>query len=267
MHLEIAVYQGPGRSGDVAGNLEVLRAQAARAAGDGARLLVLPELFLTGYNIGDAAGELAEPADGPSARAAAEIAREAGLALIYGYAERDGAAVYNAALLVDRDGRRLANCRKLHLYGGEEQRLFRPGQRLVTAALDGFPLGLLICYDVEFPEAVRALALAGAQLVAVPTAAFHPYAAVPRRMVPVRAQENGIFVAYANRTGREGELVYLGDSSIVGPDGHALAAAGDEEALLRARLEPAAYEACRRENPYLDDLRPEVYAAGPDGPT
>ena len=117
--MRIALFQGPEQPGTVAGNLERLRQAAGAAAARGARLLVCPEMFLTGYHIGpEATRRLAEPADGPSAQQAAAIARASGLALLYGYPELapDG-SVFNAALLVERDGRRLANHRKSHLFG------------------------------------------------------------------------------------------------------------------------------------------------------
>ena len=147
----------------------------------GADLLVCPEMYLTGYAIGPAAvRRLAEPVDGPSAARAAAIAREAGMALLYGYPElgADG-RVYNAALLLDRDGRPLANHRKTHLYGDLDRNAFSAGDGPPTIAeLDGVRLGILICYDVEFPENVRLLALAGAELMAVPTANMVPFSFV-----------------------------------------------------------------------------------------
>src|SRR4051795_11955326 len=108
--MRIAVFQGPEEAGAPARNLERLEQAARRAAASGSRLLIAPEMFLTGYDIGPAVvARLAEPVDGPSATAAAEIARRAGVALLYGYPERgaDG-RVYNSALLLDRAGGRLA---------------------------------------------------------------------------------------------------------------------------------------------------------------
>src|SRR5215216_6504093 len=140
--MKIALYQGPEQPGDVARNLEILGSMARAAADRGARLLICPELFLTGYNIGAAAvRRLAEPADGPAAQQAARVAQEAGIAVLYGYPERVGEDVYNAAQLIDRDGRRLANYRKSHLYGEIDRRVFCPGNGgFVQATLDGLRL-------------------------------------------------------------------------------------------------------------------------------
>lgn len=268
--MRIAVFQGPADGGEVGGNLDLLERIARDAAGRGAGLLVCPEMFLAGYAIGAlAARRLAEPADGLSAGRAAAIARSCGLALLYGYPERspDG-RVFNAALLIDRAGRRLANHRKAHLFG-DDRSAFSAGETLVTVAdLDGLRTGILICYDVEFPESARLLALAGVDLIAVPTALMQPYAFIPRGLVAARAYESQVFIAYANRCGREADLVYEGASCIVGPDGRDLARAGTGQELILADLDPAALEASRRINTYLRDRRPELYGdlAGPAAP-
>jgi predicted amidohydrolase len=260
--MRIAVFQGPKEHGDVAQNLERLEAAALQAAAEGARLLVCPEMFLTGYAIGaEAMARLAEAVDGPAARRVAAIARASGIAVLYGYPERgDDGRVYNAALLVDRDGRRLANHRKTHLFADIDRQAFAPGAgEPALAELDGLRLGILICYDVEFPENVRRLALAGADLVLVPTALMEPYAFIPKAMVPTRAYENQLFLVYANRCGREGDLVYYGLSCVVGPDGVDLARAGTGEELILADLDPSCLAASRRLNTYLADRRPELY--------
>ncbi len=260
--MHAALFQGPARPGSVTDNLAVM-AQAARlAAAQGAGLLVLPELFLTGYNIGAAALQAAgEAKDGPSAHEAASIARGSGLALLYGYPERgaDG-QLYNSALLVGPDGATLANYRKTHLFGDMERAVFTPGHEpFVLAELGGLRVGILICYDVEFPEMVRGLALRGADLVAVPTALMRPYDFVPQVMVRSRAFENQVFLIYANRCGEEGALTYVGESCIVAPDGVVLARADAGEALLVAELDAAAMRQSRVLNTYLRDRQPQHY--------
>jgi predicted amidohydrolase len=260
--MKLAVCQHPGCEGRKAESLDGMERMAEAAAGRGALLVVFPEMFLTGYNIGEAAHDLAEPMGGPSAARAAAIARQAGISILYGYPERDGKSVFNSALLVDRRGNRLANYRKTHLYGNMEKQLFQPGDGLVMAELDGLKVGILICYDVEFPEAVRALALAGAELIAVPTALIRPYDIVAHTLVPARAFENQVYVAYAGLCGSEGGLGYCGLSCIVGPDGKDLARAGVGAELIFAEIDPAAIPKGREANPYLADRRPDLYAAG-----
>jgi len=260
--VRLAVYQGPGASGDVPANLATIRRVAARAAAEGARLAVFPELFTTGYNLGARLRELAEPVPGPSLDAIGATAADAGVAILTGFCERDGARLFNSAVLVGRDGSLRTVHRKCHLFGGMEGELFTPGDALAVVEVERLRIGILICYDVEFPEAVRALVLAGAELVAVPTTLMAPNEVVARALLPARATENQVFVAYANRTGSEGGLAYVGQSCIVGPDGADLARAGrDEERLLLADLDPAAIAGARSAYCYVGDRRPELYAA------
>ncbi|MFP3990028.1 carbon-nitrogen hydrolase family protein [Streptomyces sp. E11-3] len=260
--LRTALLQSSGRPGDVAKNLELLDAEAGRAAATGAGLLVCPELFLTGYAIGDDVHRLAEPVDGPSARTVAEIARRHGIAVAYGYPERAGETVFNAAQLVGPDGTRLLNYRKTHLFGAFEAEKFTAGdQPVVQAELGGLTVGVVICYDVEFPENVRAHALAGTDLLLVPTALMHPFQIVAESVLPVRAFENQMYLAYANRNGPEGEFEFAGLSTLVGPDGVARARAGRAEELVSGDVDPEFLNASRATNPYLRDRRPGLYTS------
>jgi predicted amidohydrolase len=261
--MRIAIYQGPAEAGSVARHLDALEARTAQAAGRGASLLICPEMFLSGYNIGaEQASRLAEAAEGATLMRVAALAKGHGIALLLGYPERGGdGAIYNAVRLIGRDGRSLANYRKCHLFGDLDRDMFRPGESLPTVIeLDGVRVGLLICYDVEFPESVRLLALTGADLVAVPTALMDPFEVVVRTIVPARAVENQVFLAYANRCGREGDLRYCGLSCVVGPDGTDLVRAGRGEELVFADLDLDRLRAARTLNPYLRDRRPELYA-------
>ncbi|WP_327313780.1 carbon-nitrogen hydrolase family protein [Streptomyces sp. NBC_01235] len=260
--MRTALLQSSGRPGSVVENLKVLDEAADRAAAAGAGLLVAPEMFLTGYAIGDDIARLAEPADGDFADAIAQIATRHGLAIAYGYPERDGETVYNAAQIVSADGTRLADYRKTHLFGCFEHDHFTPGDRpVVQAELNGLTVGLMICYDVEFPENVRAHALAGTDLLLVPTAQMHPFQFVAESVIPVRAFENQMYVAYVNRVGREGEFEFVGLSTLAGPDGVARARAGRGEELLFADADPVALAASREANPYLKDRRPGLYGS------
>ena len=242
-------------------DLDGLRDTAAVAADRGARLLVTPETFTTGYNV-PGVREQAQHAAGAWFDRVAAIARSAGVAILYGFPEKDGDEVFNAAQLVDRDGTVLAKHRKAHLFGDLDTRTFAAGAGdLGVVDLDGVRIGILICYDVEFPEAVRTLALAGADLVAVPTALMRPYEVVARTVVPARAYENQVYVAYANRSGREAELAYCGESCVVGPDGADLARAGSGDELLVAEIDLARLASSREVNTHLRDRRPGLYGA------
>jgi len=252
----IAVYQYAARDETPDDRLARLAEAAARAAAEGARLLVTPEMFLSGYAVPRALVHArAEPRDGPFAQAVAGIARARDLAIVYGYPESADGIVYNAAHCIGPDGRTLANHRKIELAGAGERDVYAPGDRLTSFMLDGHRVAVLVCYDVEFPETVRRAALGGATLVAVPTALVDRHPFVAHRMVPTRAFENGVYVAYANYAGREGEASYLGASCVSGPTGGECARAGSEEALITATVDPARIREARATIPYLEDFR------------
>lgn len=258
--MKIGIYQGPEQANSPDVNFDNL-ARALDAAGQ-PRLLICPEMFVTGYNIGPrATAEAAQPADGAWAEAISTIARRAGSAILYGYPERgEDGKIYNSAQIIDRDGRRILNHRKAHLFGEIDRSAFSEGRGDAdVVVLDDMKIGVLICYEVEFPENVRMLALAGADFAAVPTALMQPYDFVAREMVRTRAYENQIFLAYANRCGTEGDLAYLGKSCIISPDGTDLARAETGEQVITARLDLAGMARSRRLNTYLPDRRPEVY--------
>lgn len=260
--MRLAVYQGAGVPENSAANLTELERASEQAAQDGADLLILPELWLSGYNVGSAVTRLAQDADGPAAQQVGRIAERHRLAVLYGYPERDGSSLFNAARFIDASGAPIANMRKAHLYGVEERRLFSPGDTgFVVVDYCGLRIGILICYDIEFPEAARTLALCGVDLIAVPTALFHPYHFVAMHVVPVRAWENQTFVAYANRCGQEGSLSYVGCSSIYAPDGNSLASAAENMAMITADIEPETYwDRTSIDNTYICDRRVDLYS-------
>lgn len=262
--MRIAIFQGPEQAKTPQQAVDLLARQAAEAAQRGARLLICPEMYLTGYNIGpDTARRLAETPDGVCAQGVMRIAREAGIAILYGYPERGaGGHIYNTAQLIDRTGRIAGAYRKTHLFGDIDRTAFSAGSTLPEViALDGLKIGILICYDVEFPENVRTLALEGADLVAVPTALMQPFDIVARTIVPARAYENQVFLAYADRCGAEGELNYCGLSCVIAPDGSDLARAGRSEALIIADLDLDQLRQSRALNTHLKDRRPDLYRA------
>ena len=268
--MRLALDQCPPATGGSAEALARLDRSAGAAAAAGADLLMTPEMALTGYNIGaGAVRAAAEPPDGPMIGAVREIARRHRIALLAGFPELGaGGRVYNAVHLVDARGRDRAACRKTHLYGAVDRAQFAPGAALATPVeLDGWVLGLAICYDIEFPELARAQALAGADAILVPTANMVPFDGVPTRIVPARAEENEVYVAYANYCGAEGEFAYCGLSCVCGPDGADLARAGRGEEMIFADLSKEHLAAVRAQSTHIADRRPELYdaAAKPGG--
>ena len=247
------MFQSPSGGLAFADRLNRLGAAMAEAAAVGAGLLVCPELYMSGYNAGDALPARAEPADGPFAQAAAGLARRHRIAAIYGFPERDGEALYNSAICISGTGETLAVHRKRVLPPGMESKYFATGARETLFELGGLTVALIICYEVEFPEAVRNVALADAHLVAAPTALGDAWPHVAHKLVPTRSFENGVYLAYANHAGEEAGLRYLGASCIVGPDGHDLARAGAGGEVIAADISREAVTAARERLPYLRD--------------
>jgi predicted amidohydrolase len=243
---------------DVAGNLRRLDEICAQAAARQVRVLVTPEMFTSGYGLTpDQVLSLAEDAGGPTEAAVAQIAQRHRMAIVYGHPERAAAGgAYNAATLVGPDGVVRGRHRKVHLFGDVDRQLFVPSAEPPTAfTFDNARVGILICYDVEFPEAVRRLAADGARAVLVPTANMAGFEEVQQILVRARACENGCGVVYANYCGADDLFDYNGLSVICGPRGEVLAEASAEgEQLVVADLP--------RESAgtYLADRRAELYA-------
>ena len=206
-------------------------------------MLVTPEVLLPGYNC-DSIEAQAQPRDGPWAERIAGLCRAAGCGVTFGYAERVGAVVFNAAMTLDATGRPLAHYRKIQLYGPREKALYRPGDAYEIFDLEGIRAALLICYDIEFAPHVAALAAQGVQLILCPTANMQPFTHVVRFTVPAMAANHGLSIAYANYCGAEGDLSYVGGSLVADPYGEPLVQAGQEPVVLVADL-PKALDAGR----------------------
>jgi predicted amidohydrolase/alkylhydroperoxidase/carboxymuconolactone decarboxylase family protein YurZ len=246
----VAAVQMQAMSLDVANNATRACSAVADAASRGAKLVVLPELISTGYVLErEAVARLAEPAagDGPTLTAWRNAARTHATAIIGGYAERDGETLYNAVAVIDSHGTLVGGYRKLHLFG-EEHDVFAPGNLgLPTFTLDGVNVGVLVCYDLRFPEAMRLQALAGAHLIAVPTAWVEGFDAAGEDSGRVEQLEgaltqanlNQVYVACADQVGETGDLRFLGRSVVVSPYGRAIAGplSRDGEAIAVAELD------------------------------
>lgn len=253
----IGGYQMQPIVGDIDANLAKIDIAAKHAADFGCDFLIAPELALTGYGAAEQFPELATPAHGPVTNRLSDISAKHGLAIVAGFAEQTHEAIFNSAFFTDGKGQ-TAVYRKCNLYGPYERRWFRqedPREVLVDVA--GVRVGFLICYDVEFPENVRRLASAGADLVAVPTALPKGWSAnfIAQHMIQVRAFENQVFVAYIDNCGTAGNFTYAGLSRVAAPDGTLKAIASDgEDAIIFAEIDISSYARSRAENTYLADL-------------
>ena len=272
--VRVACHQLAPVIGDLEGNRARALAAIDAAAAAGAQVVVLPELASSGYVFRDAAEArgLAEPADGPTPAGWAERARAHGLVIAGGFAEEgaDG-RLYNSAALVDASGVR-AVYRKAHLWD-DEQLFFTPGdERPPVLDTPHGRIGLIVCYDLEFPEWVRAVALQGAELLCVPTNwPREPRPAGERPMEVMRAMvaasTNRMAVAACDRCGTERGVEWVAGSVIAGPDGWLLAGPppAAEPALLLADVDLAASrdKAIGPRNDVHADRRPALYGEPP----
>jgi predicted amidohydrolase len=247
-------------AGTVEANLAGIETAATSAAAFGAKLLVTPEMGVTGYAIWDDIPHLAETRSGPIIQRLTAIAAATNITIVAGFPERDGETIYNAAAMISPHGK-AAFYRKCHLFGPLEKAAFSPASDLSQIVRIGdLNIGMLICYDVEFPEMVRCLVLAGANMIVVPTALPRgaPANRVSSSMIQTRAFENHVFLIYADLCGEENATRYQGGSIIAAPDGEQLARAGDGTTLLITEIDPRHYDAAQLD-PYLQDRRPEIY--------
>ena len=275
--MKCTVVQFDPAKGEIDANLDHVEGLLSAEGGVDADLVVLPELFATGYffDSTEQAHALSEPVPGgPTTRRLERWARETGTTVVAGLPERAGRkdrpAHYNSAVVVTPRGW-LGTYRKTHLYYQETDH-FLPGDTgfpvwtVADRAGRSYRLGVMVCFDWFFPESARTLAAGGADVVAHPSNLVLPHC--PDAM-PVRALENGVFTATANRTGSESNgretLTFIGRSRICSPRAEVLADAprvGD--AVLTAEIDPHAARE-RQLNAYNhrdDDRRPALYAPG-----
>ena len=251
-------------------NLEVAERLVREAAGDGAKLIALPEKW-TFLGPPEGIVEAAEPLDGPSITAAAAWARELGINLLAGsFPERleDKPKPFNTSVMLGPDGEINGVYRKIHMFDVEvggvtyrESESEDPGEEVVVAEADGVPVGMSVCYDLRFPELYRILALRDARVITVP-AAFTERTGRDHWEVLLRARaiENQVFVIAPNQIG-EAPPHYrsYGHSMIVDPWGVVLAQAPDAEGFISADLEFGAQDEVRDNLPSLRNRRPHAY--------
>ena len=267
--VKVAACQIDPQIGEVDHNLERIERWVATAAQAGARLVVLPEAATTGYAFTslDEALPVARRAGVVAPDLLAALSAKLGVTIICGTLEAEGEEVFNSALLMTPDGRRF-KYRKMHLPFLGIDRFATPGPDAPwVVEVEGLRVGVLICYDLRFPEAARMCALDGADLIALPTnwpvgVSFHPGI-----FAPARAAENHSYLLAADRVGVERGVTFIGRSLLIDYDGKQLAMAGEtEEELLVGEIDPEAARAThvrRRPGEHewdtIADRRPGLY--------
>ncbi|MEK6852227.1 MAG: carbon-nitrogen hydrolase family protein, partial [Candidatus Thermoplasmatota archaeon] len=230
-----------------------------------ADLALFGELYMSGDMARDARVRLAEPIDGPSVRAVQTMSAEHGTHVVFGMPERGkGRTLYNASVLVAPDGRTWVH-RKIYLanFGPfEEQVWFGRGNELVLADTKVGKVGLLICYEMFFPEMAKALALQGMEVLAAISAAPHTSRRFFDLVLPARAVENAIYVLYANLVGTELNQVFSGGTQAWGPRGEDLGRAKDhKEGVVAVDVDVRQIDVAREFRPTVRDTRPDWFEA------
>ena len=243
---------------DKPANFERVRRLGAAARPEAGGLVVLPEMFATGFSM-----DVARIHEGPQREAEtflAEMARERGVHVIGGVVNLgpDGRG-RNEAVVFGPDGREVARYAKMHPFslGGEHEH-YAPGDRVVTCRIEEFTAAITICYDLRFPELYRAAVLAGADLLVVIANWPAPRAAHWAALLAARAIENQAYVVGVNRCGSDPKHAFSGHSQILGPRGMVMADAGEREGSVTAALDLEALKAYRREFPALSDIRRDL---------
>ncbi|MER5633375.1 carbon-nitrogen hydrolase family protein [Streptomyces nitrosporeus] len=257
--IRIAAAQAQAAAGDIEANAAAAAAMVREAGRAGARLVVFPEKFLSGYEpdlIRADPRRYAVGAGDPRLDPIAEACRETGTVAVVGAAVHDQGDLYISALVIGTSGELVARYDKQNLFKSEHE-IYREGTAGCTLQLDGWRLGLGICYDSGFPEHARAAALDGCHAYVVGALfgvgnGHHEL----RTWFPARALDNTCYVVLANHIGTTGGWDACGSSTIWGPDGRPLAEAGaDHPELVTADLDPEALLTVRDSEPMLRDLR------------
>ncbi|MFZ4452388.1 carbon-nitrogen hydrolase family protein [Salibacterium aidingense] len=239
-------------------NLKRMLEAIQSAKNKGADYVIFPELFLSGYVMNEKLFELAETLDGPSITALAHAARANDIGVIAGFPEKWENYLYNAAVCINRHGRIVDVYRKTHLFH-DEHHYFQAGRHCPVLSLPEGQAGMLITYDIEFPEMPRLLAVNGAEVLFVLAANMTPYQAYQDTYLHARAMENHVFVAATNKVGLHVENIFFGESQVVHPSGTSLYKAGHNEELPVIDINLPEIGESRGVLDYLNNRRRDIY--------
>lgn len=228
-------------------------------------VLVLPEMWTTGYDL-KRIGDIADREGNPTIPWLREVAAKNRLNIVAGSiadgrtSQNKKEGVFNSSYVINREGEIVARYDKVHRFRlMEEDRYLSPGKEAVTFELDGIPCGVIICYDLRFPEFVRKLALMGAKILFVPAQWPRPREIHWKLLNIVRAIENQFFVVAVNRAGKDKSGDFPGISLVVDPWGEVLLEGSDKEEVLTATLDLSRIDHARRKITVFEDRRPELY--------
>lgn len=255
--VNAAAIQFNVKQGDVDTNLAYVREALRRVADQGAQLVLLPEMWSSGFaykNLNELALRSAAIVE-----ELLELSRELKLVIVGSMPEPNDDKVFNTIYLVD-NGRLAGAYRKIHLFSllGEDK-AFSGGDTWLLADTSIGKVGVIICYDLRFPELSRRLAVEGAEIICIPAQWPKPRQEHWRTLLRARAIENQLFVVSCNACGLIGKLDFFGMSMIIDPKGEVLAEAGEAEGEITATLDMRIMDEWRSQIPCFSDRRPELY--------
>lgn len=247
--------------GRVETNLAVVSIMVEEAARRGSQLLVLPELWSTGYDLKRASTYATAVNEGVFAQVA-DLAKQHRIDIVGSLLSLMGEEKYgNTAVYYDRNGDNLGTYHKIHLFGAmDEDSYLTAGDSLTVVETGWGKVGLAICYDLRFPEPFRAYALAGVQAVILVAEWPRPRLAHWRTLLRARAIENQMFIIACNRVGTTGRTEFFGHSCFLDPCGEPIIEAGTGAGLLTVDLDMDQFTAVRASMPVFDDRRPGAYS-------
>ncbi|MFC7063639.1 carbon-nitrogen family hydrolase [Halobacillus seohaensis] len=259
MTTTIAIIQMDIVYGDPKANREQVIPRIEEAAYNGGEIILLPELWTTGYNL-SRFDEIAETLNGPTHEMMAELAQKHGVTIAGSIAENDNGEFYNTLVAYNKKGERLLNYRKAHLFRlMEEEKFLQSGHQKGNFILDDSLVAGVICYDIRFPEWIRTHMLNGARGLFVVAEWPKPRVEHWRNLLISRAIENQCFVIACNRIGSDPNNEFGGHSIVIDPWGNIVAEAGDDAEVLICDVEFSRVEAIREQIPIFQDRRPDLY--------
>jgi predicted amidohydrolase len=266
--IEIAAVQMKLKIKENSANLETIVERMHTAAGSGAKLIVFPECALTGYVFTSRKEVIpyAETIPGTSTRRIEESCHELKIYVVFGLIEKADNKLFNAAVLIGPKGL-IGKYRKIHLPFLGVDRFLDPGDKpFKVYKTELGNIGMFICYDCNFPESARVMALIGVDILALPTNWPEGRGKIPKYVVPTRSFENRVNIVAVNRTGRERGTGFIGQSEIIDAEGNIIAKAGNKDEIIYGRvsltesrekhviIKPGVYEV-----DFINDRRPEFY--------
>ncbi|MFD0958873.1 carbon-nitrogen family hydrolase [Paenibacillus chungangensis] len=261
--LRLAIIQMDVHVGNPESNFVSLERKLEEAVGVAHKpdVILFPEMWNTGYALSEIR-QLSDPEGKRTKELLSGFSKRHSVYIVGGsIAELRGNEVFNTIYAFDRNGEQISDYSKMHLFRlMDEEKYLTAGDKHGNLTIDGEQAGMMICYDIRFPELARGLALGGVKLLFVPAQWPNPRLHHWRTLLMARAIENQMFVIACNRMGQSGDTTFFGHSMVVDPWGEIVAEAGEEETILHAEIDMALVDSVRAKIPIFEDRRPALYS-------